>query len=311
MFCFLSSGVPVLTWAYLKGFGEGKNKYNWLFKTKWIFPFRLFRNCFRQALAVLPSWARALFDCVALCSLLPSSTLLASGRRGRCSLCRSETLCQRAAGNTFSMQSQRSGLLLVSFFFLDVAKLLLSVLTIIPEVAHCVWLFFSFAATEHSVRSVCCHNHKLTLPLFFLSSPCAVSLLSPPSFCKEWYKFTKKNWPDRKGHNWLPVQCAKASCSVTLNNFSKSKNNNNLSLLRLMLLCIVAPARPYLYIVPYKRFCTWCKSTNMLPSCPTHMKDFNITFRLCLGVVATLAIVRSSQMNQFLTFRVVFRLSRF
>lgn len=72
-------------------------------------------------------------------------------------------------------------------------------------------------STVRSVTSSCFHNHKLALPLFFffLSSPCALSLLFCLSLCSaHWYKYTKM-WPDREGHNWLPVQCVSASCSVT------------------------------------------------------------------------------------------------
>lgn len=69
-------------------------------------------------------------------------------------------------------------------------------------------------STVRSVTSSCFHNHKLTLPLFFYL-PFALSPSHSLSFCSaHWYKYTKM-WPDREGHNWLPVQCVSASCSVT------------------------------------------------------------------------------------------------
>lgn len=251
MFCFLSSGVPFLTLTYLKGFREGKNT---IVSSK-LSGFFHFDNSQTALHAGLGCSAQPSGGFVWLCgSLLQSSTLLARGRSGCCSLCRSEILCQ----NTISLQNQHSCPLLVSFFFLDVAKLLLSVWTIIPA-AFFFFLCSNLTLSEKRVLSQPQANAPALF--FFIFTLRSVCLLSPPSFCKEWYKFTKKNWPNRKGHNWLPVQCAKASCSVTLNNFSKSNknnNNNNLSLLRLMLLCIMASARPYLYIVPYKLFCTWC-----------------------------------------------------
>lgn len=87
---------------------------------------------------------------------------------------------------------------------------------------------FGLCSTEHSVRCLCfvLSRPQANTPALFLSSPCAVSLplsVSLSLFFAEWYKFTKMR-PDRKGHKWLPVQCVRASCSVTLNNFDKKKN---------------------------------------------------------------------------------------
>lgn len=148
MFCFFFVIWSSLFNMYvLEGILRGgeKKTSNWLFKTKWIFPFRSFPNSFyTQASA-----ASAVFDSAAVCSLLQSSALLASGGRGRCSLCRSETLCQRAAGSTFSLHSGRGqtnvqGLSTFHFcfVFLYAAKLLLSVWTIKPAAAHRVRLLF-------------------------------------------------------------------------------------------------------------------------------------------------------------------------
>lgn len=220
MFCFLSSWSSLFNMADSKGFkGE---EYNRLFKTSWIFPFFIIPILlYTQALAVLPSRARALFDCVALCSSPPPSWRVVG--EAVISVQKWNTLPKACRQHILtSKPTLRSSPCFV--FFLDVAKLLLSVWTVIPAVAHHVWLFFSSSfATTLGEKRVLSQPQANAPALFFLSSPCAVSLLSPPSFCKEWYKFTKKNWPDRKGHNWLPVQCATASCSVTLNNFSKNK----------------------------------------------------------------------------------------
>lgn len=79
--------------------------------------------------------------------------------------------------------------------------------------------------TAHSVTS----DRKLTLPLFLYlplrSLPLSLSLSSA-----HWFKYTKVR-PDRQCHNWLPVQCVSARCSVTQNTLKKEKKIINMTFL--------------------------------------------------------------------------------
>lgn len=259
-FVFWSSGVPFLTWTYLD-----LNK-----RTHTI-------------------------DCVWLCSsLLMSSTLLPSDRRGCCSLCRSETLAKGLPATHSHCNTNAQALSLFHvFFFLDVAKLLLSVWTIY-RLWHMVLDSLSRLQqlnTRREVRAVTTTSEG-SRSFFYLHLALCVSSLSPFLLQSDTNSLRKIGPTAKATTDFLfnvlkPVARLHETTSASV----KKNNNNNLSLLLLVLLCIVAPARHNLYIVPYKLLML---NTNMLLSCPTHMEGLNTTFRLCLGVVAALAVVWSS-----------------
>lgn len=128
------------------------------------------------------------------------------------SLCRSETVWPKGCWQQILMRTQNSGYFYKCFFFFFLLLLNAQIVDIIVSrscssrsvfgTKYFQWQAHAFTATNSHSRS------------FFIFAPS----LSLSFSSAHWYKYTKM-WPDRQCHNWLPVQCVSACCSVTQNNF--------------------------------------------------------------------------------------------